>query len=180
MFRRAMRRPCVNCNVLENGPEMKPLPFGILTAIGAFSADQAFKYWMLVRVDIENSPPIHITSFLDIVIAWNPGISYSLFTANSDWARLGLLAVYALACFAFILWMIRAKTIITACALGCLIGGATGNALDRITHGAVADFFHVHFGGFSPWGVFNIADMAIVAGVGLLMYESFFVKADQA
>ena len=53
-----------------------------------------------------------------------------------------------------------------------MIGGAIGNGIDRAAYGAVADFFHFHIGSFS-WYVFNLADVAIVAGVGLLLYESF-------
>ena len=60
----------------------------------------------------------------------------------------------------------------TAAAIGLVIGGALGNALDRVIYGAVADFFLLHWRGFD-WYVFNIADLAIVAGVGLLLYESW-------
>jgi signal peptidase II len=155
---------------------MKPLPLGIFAAVLAFGADQALKYWMLYSLDIENRAPVQVLPFFDIRIAWNRGISYSLFIAENEWARMALLAVYALACFAFIIWMIRATSLLTGGALGLLVGGASGNALDRLRYGAVADFFHVHFGSFSPWGVFNMADIAIVAGVGLLMYESILVK----
>ena len=52
-----------------------------------------------------------------------------------------------------------------------MIGGALGNGLDRVMHGAVVDFIHLHHGEFS-WYVFNLADCAIVAGVGLLLYDA--------
>jgi signal peptidase II len=58
--------------------------------------------------------------------------------------------------------------------LGLIVGGALGNAYDRFTYGAVADFFHFQVGGFH-WYIFNLADVAIVAGVGLLLYESFLL-----
>ena len=159
---------------------MKPLSLGTLTAFAAFSTDQALKYWMLYVFEIETRAPVRVSPFLDILIAWNRGISYSLLTADNGWGRIGLLAIYVLACCAFSVWMIRAQTRLTGCALGLLIGGATGNALDRLIYGAVADFFHIHFGAFSPWGVFNLADIAIVAGVGILMYESFLVKDNKS
>ena len=60
---------------------------------------------------------------------------------------------------------------ISAAAIGLVIGGALGNILDRLLYGAVADFFHLHWGSWS-WYVFNLADLAIVAGVALLLYES--------
>ena len=155
---------------------MKPLPLGIVTALIAFGADQAVKYGMLYGLEIETRAPLRVLPFLDISIAWNRGISYSLLTAENGWGRIGLLAVYAVACCAFMVWLIRAQTRLTGCALGLLIGGATGNALDRLIYGAVADFFHIHFGSFSPWGIFNMADIAIVAGVALLLYESFLIQ----
>jgi signal peptidase II len=64
---------------------------------------------------------------------------------------------------------------LTAAALGLVIGGALANALDRAIHGAVADFFHLHWGNWS-WYVFNLADVAIVAGVALLLYESLMER----
>jgi signal peptidase II len=61
--------------------------------------------------------------------------------------------------------------------LGLIIGGALGNAYDRYAHGAVADFFLLHIDtqswGRLNWYIFNCADIAIVAGVGLLLYDSW-------
>ena len=62
------------------------------------------------------------------------------------------------------------KTLVAA-AIGLVLGGALANATDRAVHGAVADFFHLYYGSFS-WYVFNIADVAIVAGVLVLMYDA--------
>jgi signal peptidase II len=57
-----------------------------------------------------------------------------------------------------------------------LIGGALGNALDRALHGAVADFVHLHWGTWS-WYIFNVADIAIVAGVVVLLYDAVLGSA---
>ena len=54
--------------------------------------------------------------------------------------------------------------------LGLIVGGALGNAYDRLAYGFVADFYHFHIGSFS-WYVFNLADVAIVAGVTLLIFD---------
>ena len=62
--------------------------------------------------------------------------------------------------------------------LGLIIGGAIGNGIDRAAYGAVADFLHFHVGTFS-WYVFNLADVGIVAGVALLLYESFFMAENK-
>ena len=122
----------------------------------AFAADQISKFWMIDILGIEDRGPIRLTPFLDIVLAWNPGISYSLLRADSTLGLLGLLALAALA-------------------LGLVLGGALGNALDRARYGAVADFLHLHttlpVGPLANY-VFNVADAAIVAGVAVLLYES--------
>lgn len=137
------------------------------------AADQASKLWLLQVVDIANRQPIEVTPFFNVMMAWNPGISYSLFRTETPLGRLTLLAFTMAATLLLSIWLWRAQSRMTALALGLLVGGALGNAYDRWSYGAVADFFHFHVGAFS-WYVFNVADVAIVAGVALLLYESFF------
>ena len=72
-------------------------------------------------------------------------------------------------------WLTRAQTRLTAAALGLIIGGAVGNAIDRLHWPGVMDFvlFHIDTASFTfRWYVFNLADVAIVAGVVGLLYES--------
>ena len=74
-------------------------------------------------------------------------------------------------------WLARAGSRLTAVALGLIIGGAIGNAIDRLAYGAVADFvlFHITTASWQfRWYVFNLADAAIVAGVIGLLYETLF------
>ena len=134
--------------------------------------DQAHKLWMLNVYDIVSRQPVRVLPFFDLVMAWNKGVSYSLFEADSDLELYALLAVTAAATLFLAVWLWRAQTPLSGLALGLIIGGAIGNGIDRMAYGAVADFFHFHVGSFS-WYVFNLADVGIVAGVGLLMYESF-------
>jgi signal peptidase II len=150
---------------------MRKRVVGITAAVFALGLDQGFKHWALVVFDIATLQPIHLTPFFDFVVAWNPGISYSLFPADSDRARDGLLAVALAATGLLAIWLWRARHPLTSFALGLLVGGALGNAVDRYRYGAVADFFFFHVGRFK-WYVFNIADVAIVVGVTLLLYES--------
>jgi signal peptidase II len=73
--------------------------------------------------------------------------------------------------------MAKSNTRLATIALGLIIGGAIGNAIDRFAYGAVVDFalLHVEIGGKTyNWYVFNLADCAIVAGVAALLYDSFF------
>jgi signal peptidase II len=145
---------------------------GLSLAVLAFLADQSFKWWMLHELDIAASQPIAVTPFFSLVLAWNRGVSYGWFAQNDGLGQLILIVLSLLAAAGLWVWLTRTLSPLTAASLGLIIGGALGNALDRILHGAVADFFLFHAFGFS-WYIFNIADIAIVAGVGLLIYESF-------
>jgi signal peptidase II len=153
---------------------LSPRASGFLVAALTLAVDQGHKIWMLDVFDIAARQPVALTPFLDLVMAWNPGISYSLLSAQTPEGRLGLLAVALVATLLLGVWLWRAQERITTVGLGLIVGGALGNAWDRFAYGAVADFFHFHVGGFH-WYIFNIADVAIVAGVGLLLYESLFM-----
>jgi len=90
---------------------------------------------------------------------------------HSDLGRIGLILFAAAAALGLTLWLARATAPLAAAAIGLIIGGAVGNAIDRIVYGAVADFFSFHAFGYE-WYIFNIADIAIVAGVVGLLYAS--------
>lgn len=154
---------------------LNPRLFGLATAVVAFVIDQGSKFWLLHVFDIETRQPVHLGPFFDVVMDWNTGISYSLLRADTPPGRVGLLVMTLVATLILGIWLWRTRQVITAAALGLIVGGALGNACDRFTYGAVADFVHFHVGSFS-WYVFNLADVAIVAGAALLLYESFFVK----
>jgi signal peptidase II len=148
---------------------------GIVTAVAAVALDQAFKLWLLFVFDIGHRGAVKLTPFFDLVLAWNTGISYGWFQNESPAGQAILLAVKAVAVIVLAIWMVRSRTLIATVALGLIIGGAIGNAIDRLAYGAVVDFalFHVQIGG-KPfnWYVFNLADVAIVAGVAALLYDS--------
>lgn len=156
---------------------LSPRSAGLAVAGVTLAADQGSKLWLLHVVDIANRQPIEVTPFFNVLMAWNPGISYSLFAAETAQGRLTLLLLTLAATALLAAWLWRAPDRLTGWALGLLVGGALGNAYDRWAYGAVADFFHFHVGAFS-WYVFNIADVAIVAGVGLLLYESLLKRED--
>ena len=152
-------------------------PLGLGIAIVTVALDQLHKYWMLAVYEIQNRGRVPITPFLDLVYVKNTGISYGLFPQESDFGRYVLLALKLAAVVLLWIWLARAEQRLTALALGLIIGGAIGNAIDRLAHGAVVDFvlFHITTPTFNfTWYVFNLADAAIVAGVIGLLYESFF------
>jgi signal peptidase II len=149
---------------------------GALAAIVTLVLDQASKYWLLHVLDIVHRGTVHITPFFDLVLAWNIGISFGLLQNDSPTTQLALMLVKAAAVIALGIWMARSRTVLATIALGLIIGGAIGNAIDRIVYGAVVDFalFHIEIAGNTyTWYVFNLADTAIVAGVAALLYDSF-------
>jgi signal peptidase II len=148
---------------------------GLWVALALVALDQAHKLWMLFAFGIADRQPIELAPFFEVILVWNRGVSYGLFQQDSEAGRCALVAFNAIAVMVLAAWLARTATRLSAVAIGLIIGGAIGNALDRIVYGAVADFFHFHVRTFS-WYVFNLADVGIVAGVALLLYEAFVGK----
>jgi signal peptidase II len=152
---------------------------GLAIVVIVFALDQASKLWLLFAVGLAENGPFAVLPFMDIVLAWNRGISYGLFQQYSDLGRWGLVAISFIAAIWLGRWMWREPRRLTVVALALIIGGALGNGVDRAVYGAVVDFVHLHWGRFS-WYIFNVADAAIVVGVTALLYESFRPAAKAA
>jgi signal peptidase II len=148
-------------------------PLGLGVAALTLLIDQAHKAWMLYVYDIAAKGTVTVTPFFDLVLLWNRGISYGLLPQESTLGRWGLILFAFGASLALAAWLARLESRLAAVSIGLVIGGAVGNAIDRILYGAVADFFSFHAFGYQ-WYVFNIADTAIVAGVVGLLYDSLF------
>lgn len=152
-------------------------PLSRLCAIVAgvtFVLDQAHKAWMLYgnRIAEPGRGRIRVTPFLDYVYVLNTGISYGI-PIGGRWLLTGFAL---LASAALWVWVARGATgRLMAASLALIIGGALGNAVDRALYGGVVDYFSLHAFGWY-WYVFNIADVAIVAGVLGLLYESLAMK----
>jgi signal peptidase II len=149
--------------------------YGLLVALAAAAVDQAVKLWLLFVFDLGGRGVVTLAPFLDLVLTWNTGISYGLFRQEGPLGQWALLALKAVAVLLLWIWLARAGSRLTALSLGLIIGGALGNAIDRFAYGAVADFvlFHITTATFSfNWYVFNLADVAIVAGVIGLLAET--------
>lgn len=157
--------------------------FGVLIAVLIFIADQVTKSYVLYGLDLEFAGMIPVMPFVDFVLVWNRGISYGLFQQHEDWGRYALVALSLAISAGLAIWLFRLRNSqngrLLALALGLLIGGALGNVVDRLIYGAVVDFVLLHWGEWR-WYVFNVADAAIVAGVALLLYESWLGNGDGA
>ena len=156
--------------------------FGMVVAVLTAAADQALKVWLVRGFDLAAHGPVRVGPFIDLVLVWNPGISYGLFPQVGPLGQWALLAVKVVAVALLWIWLSRAPSRLTALALGLIIGGAIGNAIDRVAYGAVADFvlFHITTATWTfNWYVFNLADAGIVAGVVGLLYDSMLGGASQ-
>jgi signal peptidase II len=183
--RRAVARSCPAARPREallSGQKFHDAPrwLGLAAAAAALAIDQAHKYWMLNVFDIGERQPIRLTPFLDVMLSWNHGVSYSLLSVRDDMARGLLLGAQLLIVGGLFVWLWRSRARVVALGLGLIIGGALGNVTDRWLRGAVADFFFLHTS--LPVGplanyVFNLADVSITVGVALLLLENFIVPA---
>ncbi|MEP9370128.1 signal peptidase II [Ancylobacter polymorphus] len=147
------------------------LKLGLPIMFLAFAADQASKWVILNHV---MAPPqvIPVTGFFNLVLGRNTGVSFGLFGDAPPW----MLIAFTLAIVTGLLvWMKRADDRLTAVSLGLIVGGALGNLVDRLQHGAVTDFLDFYLGAYH-WPAFNLADVAIVSGVGLLLLESVWPR----
>jgi signal peptidase II len=149
--------------------------FGLAVAVLACVIDQATKLYLLFVFHLADKGPVRVGPFFDFVLTRNTGISYGLFQTQGALGQCVLLGFKALAVVLLWVWLARARDRLTALSLGLIIGGAVGNAIDRLAYGWVADFvfFHISTANWRfNWYVFNLADVAIVAGVIGLLYES--------
>lgn len=149
--------------------------FGLLVAAAVCLIDQGTKLWLLFGFHLPEKGAVPILPLIDLVLVWNRGISYGLFQQESEFGQWVLFGLKMAAVLLLCVWLARSSSRLTALGLGLIIGGAVGNAIDRVLHGAVVDFvlFHIRTASFNfNWYVFNLADAAIVAGVVGLLYES--------
>ena len=143
-----------------------------LTAILGFAIDQISKLYVVFWLDLINLQEIDVFApFLNFRMAWNYGVNFGLFSGQSEVQRTALILI-ALGISAVVaFWAIRQGSgRLTPVAAGLLIGGALGNALDRMIYGAVVDFLNMSCCGIKNPFVFNLADVAIFLGAIGLMF----------
>jgi signal peptidase II len=144
----------------------------LIAFVVTLALDQASKLWLYFVVDIAARQPIEVTPFFNLILVWNQGVSYGMFQQSTEMGRWALTIFKVAAAIALTFWAWRSPEKWLNLGLGLIAGGAIGNAIDRVLYGAVLDFAHFFWNGFS-WYVFNIADAAIVVGVGFLLYDGF-------
>ncbi|MDP3382258.1 MAG: signal peptidase II [Phenylobacterium sp.] len=140
-------------------------------ALAVIVLDQLSKHWILFVYDLPTRVSEQVVGPFYLTMVWNQGVSFGLLRADQDLGRWLLVAFSVLVAIALAIWARRGDRTLMALALGLVMGGAVGNAIDRARFGAVVDFIDVSRLYF-PW-VFNIADAAISVGVVLLLLDGF-------
>jgi signal peptidase II len=144
---------------------------GLVVAASVLLADQALKLWLLHGFRLIPHFPDPLAPFVNLTLTWNTGISYGLLPQAGPLGKWTLFGFEILVVAFLWVWLSRVASRLGALALGLIVGGALGNAADRLHWPGVMDFVDLHVGTFH-WYVFNLADVAIVAGVAALLYES--------
>ena len=158
---------------MARAQRLTPRALGLILAALALALDQTSKLLVAHGFDTGALRGGPLAPFLDLALRYNRGVSFSLLRQNGALGA-ALLTAFSLTVVAFLaFWLWRAKSAATAAGLGLIIGGALGNAANRVAYGAVVDFLDLHALG-RHFFVFNLADAAISAGVALLIVDGLF------
>ena len=147
-----------------------------LLALAIFVVDQVTKWLMIGPLALRERGQIELLPIFNLTWVENRGISLGLFTADSEVGRWLLVAMTAAIAIGVAWWIRREESRGDQYALALVLGGALGNIVDRVRFGYVVDFADLHFGGFRPFLVFNVADAAISIGVVILLLRAFLAK----
>lgn len=147
----------------------------LVMALAVLAADQISKSWILYGLHLPQRGVVHILPVLNFAMVWNHGVTFGILAGDNATTLLTVVATCAI--IALAVWLWRTPHLTTSLAIGAIIGGAIGNVASRVRYGAVVDFIDVHLGAWH-WYVFNVADAAIVCGVGVLIAESALRKDD--
>ncbi|MCL2591525.1 MAG: signal peptidase II [Betaproteobacteria bacterium] len=144
----------------------------IIALVAVF--DQVTKVWVLAY--FKHSGRLEVTSFFDLVLAFNTGAAFSFLAEHSGWQRwfFAALALIVSIWLLVLMWQHRHERLLPS-AFALIIGGALGNVIDRFIHGAVVDFLSFHAGQYY-WPAFNLADSAITLGASLMIVGQFRTK----
>lgn len=149
--------------------------FGLGLALAWFLLDQATK-WCILEYVMKPPETLRIAPFFNLVLGWNGGVSFGIM-GGYDLPPWTLALFSGTIAAALIVWLLRTRDRLVVTGLALVIGGALGNTLDRICHGAVTDFLDFHLADWH-WPAFNMADVGVVGGAALLILDSF-VRRDR-
>jgi signal peptidase II len=142
------------------------------TVLAVLSTDQASKF-AVEQFSAQNSIQVLLPGLLNLVHTRNPGVAFGfLADADSPWVA-ALVLLFSGGVMVFLVWLLaagRAGGRLGQIGMALILGGASGNLLDRLVHRSVTDFIDLHLRDHH-WYTFNVADSAIVIGAGLVLLE---------
>ncbi len=148
--------------------------FGVLIALLVAGADLLSKNLVFAFLDNYQGQQIEIFSFFNLVKVWNRGVSFGMFN-QLEHSKIIFSCIQLAIAFILLFWLYNNQKIHFTYALGFVIGGALGNAIDRIQNGAVADFLDFYISSYH-WPAFNLADSFVFIGVAILLLDDLFKK----
>jgi signal peptidase II len=168
-----------NLAVLSDAFHRRPLMMRWLwLSLLVILLDQGSK--QLIDATMSEGEILVITSFFNLTLAYNPGAAFSFLSDQGGWQRWFLTVLAVIVMAVMLVWLKRLESHErwTAIALGLIIGGAFGNALDRLLIGEVIDFIQLHYKGLA-WPAFNVADSAITVGVIIMLLDALVMSRRQ-
>jgi len=137
--------------------------------------DQATKFLVTRFIDLYER--VEVLPVLDFTLLHNTGAAFSMLASASGWQRPFFIGLGLAMSVLLVVWIWRAPRgdKLLPLSLSLILGGAIGNVIDRVIHGYVVDFIHVHWGA-SYFPAFNIADSAITVGAALMILDAFREK----
>ena len=142
---------------------------GLIMAALVLLLDQLSKWAIVHPLDLPGRGSIELLPIFRLLWVQNFGVSMGFLVAGSAAERWVLAAFTGAIAIGVAIWLWREQNRLDALALGAILGGAIGNIADRVRLGYVADFLNLHFGAWSPFLVFNVADVGVSLGVVLLV-----------
>lgn len=143
-----------------------PLLFALILVL-----DVLTKHWALTW--LAGQGVVRVTGFFNLVLVWNPGISFGFLRAGGEAGRWLLVALAVGISIVLVFWLRREPRFWPRIAIWLILAGAIGNVVDRVRFGAVVDFLDFHAFGYH-WPAFNVADSVIVIGAVILILDSLF------
>jgi signal peptidase II len=147
----------------------------MMLVLATVVVDQVSKQLLMTWLAKTGAVVTVIDGFFRLVMVWNRGVSFGLMGGDQALPPWVLSGVAIAVCIGLFLWLRRTDRALTAWGIGLVMGGAIGNVIDRARWGAVFDFADFHVGQWH-WPAFNIADAAIVVGVGLMLLDSLLAE----
>ena len=146
-----------------------------LTVLVLITLDQISKTYLISYLKTQPRFILEVLPFLDLVYAWNYGISFGLFKQYYQYSNYALLILNSFIVIYLINLLLKSESKLSLYGLAFIIGGALGNLIDRISRGAVFDFIYFNYQEFS-FPAFNFADSFITIGAAMFIYDYLFNK----